>query len=114
MHPILSKTLGGLNRQYYFRQLFFGAIIGAVFLFAPKSIALGQCLFVIVTTLLYPYARFVYESIVNFIVGNNVFIGNAILMLSVKMMTMVICWAMAIFIAPVGLAYLYFSHSKVH
>lgn len=113
MHPVLMKTLGGLNKQYYFRQLFFGAIIGAVFLFAPSSFSLGQCLFIIVSTLLYPYSRFVYESLINFIVGNNIFIANAIFMLTVKLMTMVLCWAMAIFVAPLGLAYLFFNQSKV-
>ncbi|MCT7505313.1 hypothetical protein N5T62_04395 [Aliarcobacter cryaerophilus] len=34
------------------------------------------------------------------------------IMMIVKFMTVVICWAMAIFIAPIGLAYLYYYHSK--
>lgn len=34
--------------------------------------------------------------------------------LLVKSMTMMVCWTGAIFIAPVGLAYLYFHHSKAH
>jgi len=48
----------------------------------------------------------------SFIMGRNVFFVNAILMLFVKLMTMLLCWALAIFIAPVGLAYLYYHHSK--
>lgn len=106
MHPILLKALGGLNKQYYLRQLFFGAMIGAFALFAAPSMALGQLLFVVVSTLLYPYSRFVYESIVAFVVGNNFFISNAILFLAVKATTMLICWVWAIFLAPVGMAYL--------
>jgi hypothetical protein len=33
-------------------------------------------------------------------------------MMFVKLMTMTLCWSGAIFIAPVGLAYLYYHHSK--
>ncbi|WP_256857306.1 hypothetical protein [Xanthomonas axonopodis] len=65
-----------------------------------------------VNTLLYPYSRFVYESIVGYIMGGNVFFVNAILMLFVKLMTMAICWSFAIFIAPIGLLYLYVHHSQ--
>jgi hypothetical protein len=41
-----------------------------------------------------------------------VFLTNALLLLFVKLVTMAICWSLAIFIAPVGLAYLYCHHSK--
>jgi hypothetical protein len=70
-------------------------------------------LMLVVNTLLYPYSRFVYESIMNFIMGQNVFFVNALLMLGVKLMTMLLCWAFAIFVAPIGLAYLYYHHSRV-
>jgi hypothetical protein len=76
----------------------------------PMSISM--ILILMINSLLYPYARFVYESIVNFIMGDNMFIVNAVLMLFIKLITMAICWCAAIFIAPVGLAYLYYHHSK--
>jgi len=44
--------------------------------------------------------------------GENVFYINAILMLFVKATTIILCWVFSIFIAPVGLAYLYYYHSK--
>jgi hypothetical protein len=70
-------------------------------------------LMLVLNTLLYPYSRFVYESVMDFIIGRNVFFVNAILMLAVKLMTMLLCWSLAIFVAPIGLAYLYYHHSKV-
>lgn len=73
---------------------------------------IGILVFTIFSTLLYPYSRFVYESIIGFIMGENVFIVNAILMLFAKFFTMAMCWVFAIFVAPVGLAYLYYHHSK--
>ena len=119
MKEIFSKTFGGLTSSYYFSNLFFGAIIFIV-LFSilsnskdeALSLGIGNLSFLIITTLLYPYSRFVYESIANFIMGNNVFFVNIGLMFIVKFLTTIICWAMAIFIAPIGLIYLYFYHNK--
>jgi hypothetical protein len=116
MHPIIHKTLGGLSPQYYFRQFFFGLVVAAFVFFMTtqggRSMPLEVLLFTIVSTLLYPYSRFVYESIVGFIMGDNVFFVNAILMLISKFVTMTMCWLFALFIAPIGLAYLYYHHSK--
>lgn len=116
MHPIIRKTFGGLASQYYFRQLCFGLMLAALAFFTMtyggRQAAVGSLVFVIVSTLLYPYSRFVYEGIVEYFMGSNVFFVNAILMLFVKLVTMAVCWAFAIFIAPVGLAYLYYYHSK--
>ena len=119
MHPVLIKTFGGLSRAYYIRQFLFGLIFPAFALFmmtrggsVPMNVGLPMALLFALNTLLYPYARFVYESAVGFVMGSNVFFVNAFLMLFVKTITMLLCWAFAIFIAPVGLIYLYFHHSK--
>ncbi|MGS7253107.1 hypothetical protein HG549_10160 [Pseudomonas sp. SK] len=118
MRRIIAMTFGGLTPSYYIRQLFFGALFAALILgFAANSPTgltgkPGLLLMAVVSTLLYPYSRFVYESVVGFIMGNNVFFVNALFMLSVKVFTMALCWSMAIFIAPVGLAYLYWHHSR--
>tara|TARA_B100000768_G_C11067482_1_gene285114 strand:+ start:165 stop:524 length:360 start_codon:yes stop_codon:yes gene_type:complete len=118
MNQILSKTFGGLSKEYYFRQLFFALLFLTLFYFiatsSPKEMATPYAIIAMfsLNTLLYPYARFVYEKIVGFILGDNTFFVDAILMLVVKLFTMLMCWSMAIFIAPVGLIYLYFYHSK--
>ena len=116
MHPVLEKTFGGLSPQYYFRQFVFGLIFPAIFYYSgthgTNSIPLGMYFFMIVNTFLYPYSRFVYESIMDFILGRNVFFVNALVMLFVKLITMAVCWSAAILISPIGLAYLYYHHSK--
>jgi prolipoprotein diacylglyceryltransferase len=67
MHPVISKTFGGLSKPYYFRQLFFGLLFLAFIMFmlvrSAQSVSSGMVLMVAINTLLYPYARFVYESI---------------------------------------------------
>ncbi|AXV72976.1 hypothetical protein CJO75_02735 [Ralstonia solanacearum] len=118
MHPVIAKTFGGLSAQYYIRQFLFGLILPALIFFAlshgtePRPVPATTYALFAVNTLLYPYSRFVYESIVGYIMGENVFFVNAVLMLFVKLMTMAICWSFAIFIAPIGLLYLYIHHSR--
>lgn len=112
----LRKTFGGLNRSYYFRHFVFGALISYVFmniaLQNPNRTYTGIFTLYISNAILYPYARFVYEQVINFLVGNQVFFINAILMLVVKLFTMVLCWFFSLFIAPIGLAYLFYHHTK--
>lgn len=117
MQEIIKKTFGGLSAQYYIRQLFFGALFAVLISYmlinGNKPIQFSLIAILAINTFLYPYSRFVYESIVGFIMGNNVFFMNAIFMIIVKIFTMMLCWSLAIFIAPIGLTYLYYHHSKV-
>lgn len=117
MNPILVKTFGGLSKQYYIRQFFFAALMTALLfwlLSAANETQPDRALpwWMLVCVPLYPYSRFVYESIVEFVVGNNIFIINAIIMMFVKIFTMLACLMFAPVIAPFGLAYLYFYHSR--
>jgi hypothetical protein len=115
MGNVIRMTFGGLTRQYYLRQLFFGCIIAAV-MYWMKTIASpaspSLLVWMAINTLLYPYARFVWESIVGFIFGANVFIVPAIILLFAKLVTMFLCWQLAILIAPIGLGYLYWHHRR--
>ncbi|QHF02431.1 hypothetical protein N015_08410 [Pseudomonas asturiensis] len=118
MQSFFAKTFGGLTPSYYLRQLFFGALMLTLVLWvvstSPQGLSAqpGLIVFLIISTLLYPYSRFVYESVVGFIMGENVFFVNAIFMLVAKITTMTVCWSMAIFIAPIGLAYLFWHNSR--
>lgn len=113
MHAAIKRTFGGLAPGYYVRQLIFGLLCaGFFFVFALKgSLNLPFILIILISTLLYPYSRFVYESAIGFIFGRNVFFVNVVLMLIVKAFSMMLCWAFAVFIAPIGLAYLFFKKS---
>lgn len=116
MNSFLMKTFGGLSISYYLRQLFFGGLITVLFFWLQMRpaghIGVAMSIFLVLNAFIYPYARFVYESIVGFILGDNVFFVNVILLMVVKFTTMLLCYAFAMFIAPVGLAYLYYYHTK--
>jgi len=116
MKDIIAKTLGGLTKQYLARQLFFGVAMAALCITMtqdrPGGTGISNLIWLVVNAALYPYSRFVYESIVDFIVGGNSFWLPAIPMLIAKCVTMLLCYFLALFIAPLGLAYLYFRHSR--
>jgi len=124
MNQIMQKTLGGLSKQYYFRQFFFGCLFLAFFIWismlAPPEgtdptsggMHVSTMALFVVNSLLYPYSRFVYETVIDFIIGDNVFFGSAVVMMMAKFFTMFLCWVLAIFIAPIGFLYLYFHHTK--
>jgi hypothetical protein len=120
MHPVIVKIFGGLSRQYYLRQFVFGLIFPAMIWFfishanrpMPFSAASIGIALMVINSCLYPYSRFVYESIIEFIMGRNVFFVNAILMLVTKFVTMLLCWYLALLIAPVGLLYLYLRNGR--
>ena len=112
MASLIAITLGGLTKQYYFRNFFFGVIFAAIIFFivlAGKQVVYMPLALAVINTILYPYARFVYESIVEFIIGNNQFWLNAYVVMYVKAIMMAVLWSFAIFIAPIGLLYLFFK-----
>lgn len=116
MHPVIEKTFGGLSKAYYFRQLFFSimlsALLGYLLMHGKAPTPMGVVIWLAINAFLYPYSRYVYESIVGFIIGDNRFWGNALVFMTVKMTTMILCFIFAVFVAPIGLAFLYFYHSR--
>lgn len=113
----IAKTFGGLSLQYYIRHFLFGCIFYGLILYMlfSKGFQAGDIMTVIIFTVmqfLYLYSRFVYESVVDYVLGDNLFMFPAPIYLFFKLMTMMLCWVFAVFIAPIGLAYLYYYHSK--
>jgi len=68
MKTILAKTFGGLDKAYYFRQLFFGALLPAFVIFmtsqspTAKPIPVSAMFYLGLNTLLYPYSKFVWDT----------------------------------------------------
>jgi hypothetical protein len=118
MKTILAKTFGGLDKAYYFRQLFFGALLPVFIIFissqspTAKPMPVSAMFYFGINTLLYPYSKFVWDSVKDFLMGNTVITLALPLFLLVKLFTIVICWGLAIFVAPIGLIWLWWHHSK--
>lgn len=67
MSDVIQRCFGGLTGQYYFRQRFFAAVVGFAMLWrrsgAWQHLGPGLLPGAAVNTLLYPYARFVWEAL---------------------------------------------------
>ncbi|MGK7609017.1 hypothetical protein ACSRB5_22500, partial [Salmonella enterica] len=66
----------------------------------PSGMMVGFVILFVINALLYPFARFVYEQVVWFIMGENVFVIRAIVMLMGEVMAMCLWWMFSIGIAP--------------
>lgn len=112
MTAIFWKTFGGLAPAYYFRHFFFALMFPVLAYLGNKDNLYPSgwqaYVFSVVSTLLYPYSRFVYEAVVGFVIGRNVFFVNGGVLIFWKFITMLACWVFAICVAPMALLYLYF------
>lgn len=117
MHSVIHKSRGGLTGEYYLRQFLFGVLVATVVLvmseLGGQSMPPSMALFVVVSTLLYPYSRFVYEGVIDYFAGERLVVVNELVMLVATAVTVVMCWAFAMFFAPFGIAYLYFRRSML-
>lgn len=117
MHPFLARTVGGLLPSAYIRHFLFGLLFPAIAIaiMSSRSHSAPWHMYAIfaINTLLYPYARHAYESIVGYILGDNVIFANVGMVLLVKAFTILLCWGLALFIAPVGLLFLYFQTGRI-
>lgn len=120
MKDFLTKTFGGLSLSYYLRQLFFAAVIlVAIYFLIVLQNTSSSTLDAILTAfgftilaLIYPYARFIVDLVGDFVIGDNIIITSIPLMLAIKLIVMGLTLAFAVFIAPIGLLYLYFYHRR--
>ena len=65
--------------------------------------AVGTTVFVVVCTLLYPVSRFVHERLVDAVLDGRPLFDSPGLARASRFATMVMCWALAAFVAPLGL-----------
>ena len=112
----ILELFKGLTKEYYFRQLFFG---GVLFALSTWLILKGDhsnylmIVFFAINTVLYPYARFAYERVTGFLLGDNVLFANIIVFTVLKFVSMLLCWYFAIFITPVGLLLIHLHQKKL-
>ena len=117
------RSFFGLSKKYYFRQLIFGLFYFVIFCYfinndkhingifplqSHKNIFLTfyfPCIFI------YPYSRFVYESIASFIIGENKITMPFVTAISLKWATMTLCFLLSPIIAPIGLISIFIYHS---
>lgn len=112
MKRALLRAFGGLDRSYLIKQYLVGLVIFAICAFIVNRYGQGLGLYTLLTfivnTLLYPYARYLFQSMVKAVFGNTVFDKGAAVLTLLRLASIIVCWVAAWLIAPFGLAYLYF------
>lgn len=122
----LGKTIGGLSREYYWRHFFFAVVIFTLpflvlsyvlqsedldFSLNPNVLIMAAMVAVLLC-FIYPYSRFTYDRIMGFIMGDTLYLINPIVLLIWRFFVFIICMQFAFVLAPLGLIYLYFYHTK--
>jgi hypothetical protein len=74
-------------------------------------VSFGSAVFVVVNAILFPFAYLVWNELVLLIMGNNVLYLNTLIMAVWKFLKIVCIFMFTIFIAPIGILYIYIRTS---
>ncbi|MFS1245088.1 hypothetical protein ACFDCM_10375 [Enterococcus lactis] len=113
MKNFLRTLFTSLTPAYLVRQYLYAGIVFACFVFAAQresSFPISLILFMGLNFMLYPFAMFVYDSFVGLIIGNHVFLVNLLFSLLWGVFKILMIYLLSLFLAPIGIAMLYFTH----
>ena len=112
MINFVSTVFKSLDRGYLIRNYLFG--LGFfIFLISTGFGNLESTFIFSICLILYPFSMYVYDSIINLIMGNNVIEINIIFMLSWKVLKVIVIFYFSFLIAPIGIIYLYLKNRNI-
>lgn len=98
-----------LVRSYLIGLIFFALIVVMTFGAENRSgTPIGLLVYAALSTLLFPFAKLVWDELRDLAFGNNIVLMNAIFLFMLKLFINLFLWAFAIFVAPLGILYLWF------
>lgn len=100
-----------LDRSWLLRHYVY-VIAFLIVLYMTKYYDPGMFAFFVVSGIFYPFAMFIYESIFNFLIGENAFMLPLQFTLILKFLRFWLVLGFAIPIGTIGLAYLYYRVNK--
>lgn len=112
----LKRIFGALQPAYLIRAYVISAAFMALMLWFVIYMAKGAPLTVDqivplvifgIGALLFPFSKLVWDEIKRVMMGGNVFYLPIIFVLPLKLVVNYVLWGCSIFIAPVGIAYLW-------
>ncbi|XUD41821.1 hypothetical protein IGL21_002488 [Enterococcus sp. AZ037] len=100
-----------LRPSYLIRQYIFSGLLSALFyISSPSNASTSFYILLILSFLLYPFAMFVYDSLVSLLLGDNVWFVNGLWAVIWAVIKMFFIYIFSIFIAPIGILILYFQN----
>jgi hypothetical protein len=112
---VLRRTFGALRPAYFVRSCVIGLVLlGLMIAFITNVAAkdnggspIAMYSYFGLCTLLFPFAKLAWDELRNLAFGDNVIFLNAGLMLFLKFVINLLLWGFAVFVAPLGLLYLW-------
>lgn len=103
-----------ITPHYFLKQYAISLILCTVFAYllsSSLSIAISHpkllvfiCIWFFLNTILFPFARYYLDSLINYVITGNAFnIPLALIRHLLKGLYLAICWSFAIILAPVGI-----------
>lgn len=109
---MLGRILNGVERTYLIRAWLIGACFFALMVvvaFQAKSGAqVAPLLYFAVCTLLFPFSKLVWDELKNLILGQNLFLMNALILVVLKLFINALLWGFAPFVAVIGIGYIWY------
>lgn len=111
----LKNLFTSLDKAWLFRQYVITILFAIFFTYIQSSDNLSLP-YVILCTLLNPFARFLWLSIMDFFFGGTGLFYTTTLsrMVLIKVLTYAIIWIFSPILAPIGLIYLYFRVNRLN
>jgi hypothetical protein len=114
---VLRRTFGALRPGYLVRSYVIGLVLlGLMIAFITNAAAkdnggspIAMYIYFGVCTLLFPFAKLAWDELRNLAFGDNIIVLNAGLMLFLKFVINLLLWGFAVFVASLGLLYLWFQ-----
>lgn len=108
----LRRIFGSVDRAYLTRAYIIGIAIFALYAFGlsrgAQPAPLAIWLVLAVDTLLFPFSKLVWDEVMALLLGRNMFILPAMFLMLAKLVINVALWAGAIFVAPLGILWLWY------
>ncbi len=118
MKNFLTVVFSSVEPSYLKRQYFFGTIVTILFFFASVTTSGSTPILIWIwlplNLLFYPFSVIVFDSIMELFFGNSILIGNFIFMSILSLIKIFILYFFSIFIAPIGMIYIYYSSTSIY
>jgi len=109
-----KRTFGTIDRRYlarsYLISMLYFCIMFPFFLHPDLSPIIT--IFITLNTLLFPFSKIVWDASKAFVLGETIIVQNALALFVAKYLINAILWSASIFIAPIGIAYLFFKSKQ--
>ena len=116
---MLARIFGAVRREYLVRAYVIGFVFYAFFIFMdyqagwPEGFFWKRAFPGLFCVAVFPFSKLVYDEFKRFVLGDNVFILNALVMVIAKIIINFTLFLFAWFVAPIGVAYLWYRSRPV-